>query len=319
MNRRNFLGSLAAVGLQSSAMALNNSPLNNLVSPRRQKKSSMRTDANRVVILSDMHIKPTGYEAGKLQRVVAEILQMHPLPSNVISLGDLSNLYGHVEDYEYAKPLLQPLEDAGIRLTLGMGNHDRRENFARVFPEQVASTHVPGRMVYIVETPRMDFIVLDSLDQSEDTTKWITPGMLDENQRNWLASTLKSYTRPVIVCAHHPIHEIRVADLISRCPACCGFIHGHEHRWHSGWVNINYGTQDILRTLCVPSTGYWGDIGYTTLSLEEHSVVASLTMLEYFFYTPLKDGEEKPLHWTLIEQDNQGARCQFSYQRPVRK
>jgi hypothetical protein len=42
-------------------------------------------------------------------------------------------------------------------------------------------------------------------------------------------------------------------------------------------------------------------------------------MLEYFFYTPLKDGEEKPLHWTLIEQDNQGARCQFSYQRPVRK
>jgi len=319
MNRRNFLGSLAAVGLQGSAVTLNASSMKRLLGPRRNKKASMQMDSNLVVFISDMHVKPAGYEGEKLKRVVDEILRMSPLPGNVIGLGDLSNLYGRVEDYEAAKPILQPLEDAGIRLTLAMGNHDRRESFARVFPEKAASTRVPGRMVYIVETPRVDFIVLDSLDQSEDATRWITPGTLDEGQRKWLATTLQSYTKPVIVCAHHPIHETRVTDLIAKNPTCCGYIHGHDHRWRVGWSDINYSTQDILRTLCLPSTGFWGDIGYTIFRQGEYSATATLVMLEYFYHTPLREGEEKPLQWKLIEQDNKGACCRFSCRRAWRK
>ena len=110
-----------------------------------------------------------------------------------------------------------------------------------------------------------------------------------------------------------------MTDLIAKNPTCCGYIHGHDHRWRVGWSDINYSTQDILRTLCLPSTGFWGDIGYTIFRQGEYSATATLVMLEYFYHTPHREGEEKPLQWTLIEQDNKGACCRFSCRRAWRK
>ena len=135
MNRRTFLGGLAAIGLQGSMLNVSASPLARMMSPKRKKKVSGRFDEDAVILISDMHVLPNGHTPDYLTRVVNEILAMNPLPRNVIGLGDLANLYGHVEDYECARQLFAPLEEAGINLTLGMGNHDRRENFARVFPD----------------------------------------------------------------------------------------------------------------------------------------------------------------------------------------
>lgn len=316
MNRRTFLGGLAAIGLQGSMLNVSASPLARMMSPKRKKKVSGRFDEDAVILISDMHVLPNGHTPGYLTRVVNEILAMNPLPRNVIGLGDLANLYGHVEDYECARQLFAPLEEAGINLTLGMGNHDRRENFARVFPEKAVTTRLFDRMVFVVKTPRADFIVLDSLQESPDLGKWITPGAISQEQMDWLRDTLRSYQKPVFVAAHHSLDETKVLPLLRDCPSCCGYLFGHEHRWRTDSPVFQWGKRGILRTMCLPSTGYWGDIGYVQLHLDEDRAVATLHQSEYFFNYPLKEGEERPLQWALNAQDNDGSHCSFSYQRP---
>ncbi len=316
MNRRTFLGGLAAIGLQSSLMRAGTSPLTEMMSPKRKKKVSSQFDDNLVILISDMHVLPNSHTPDYLTRVVNEILAMKPLPRNVIGLGDLANLYGHREDYECARQVLAPLEQAGIRVTMGMGNHDRRDNFASVFPEKVVQSRLKDRMVFIVDTPRADFIVLDSLQEDPDRGKWITPGAINEEQKEWLRETLLSYRKPVFVTAHHSLGETDVLDLFKDARSCCGYIYGHEHRWRTASPVFKWGQRDIVRTLCLPSTGYWGDIGYTEMHLHEDHAVATLHQSEYFFNVPLKEGEERPLQWTLNAKDNDGSTCSFSYKRP---
>jgi len=287
-----------------------------MMSPKRKKKISGRFDDDLVVVMSDMHVLPDGHTPVYLTRVVNEILAMDPLPRNVIGLGDLANLYGHLEDYECARQVLAPLEAAGIRVTQAMGNHDRRANFARVFPEKAATSRVSGRMVFVVPTPHADFIVLDSLQEDDDPGKWITPGAVNEEQKEWLKDTLRDYQKPVFVTAHHHLGETKVFDILRDCPTCCGYLYGHEHRWRTDSPVFQWGKRGMLRTMCLPSTGYWGDIGYVTLRLSEDRAVATLHQSEYFFNYPLKEGEERPLQWTLNAQDNDGSHCSFSFSRP---
>ena len=77
-------------------------PLGSLMSlPKRQKatKVSGRLDENEVVLISDMHVLAGSHTPARLTRVVDEVLAMRPLPANVIGLGDLANLYGHVHNH----------------------------------------------------------------------------------------------------------------------------------------------------------------------------------------------------------------------------
>ena len=314
------MASLTALSMQGAFARTSAEPLGSLMSlPKRQKatKASGRLDENEVVLISDMHVLAGSHTPARLTRVVDEVLAMRPLPANVIGLGDLANLYGHVEDYECARRLLQPLEDAGIQVTLGMGNHDRRDNFARVFPEKAAQTRLSGRMVFVVETPRADFILLDSLQEDPDRGKWITPGAINEEQAQWLRDTLSGYSKPVFVMAHHSHAETKVRPILKECLSCCGYIYGHEHHWHCDWPIFGWGQRDLLRTLCLPSTGYWGDIGYTVLRLDEDHATATLHQSDFFFNYPLKEGEEKPLQWSLLVENNDGQECSFAYRRPA--
>ena len=115
------MASLTALSMQGAFARTSAEPLGSLMSlPKRQKatKASGRLDENEVVLISDMHVLAGSHTPDRLTRVVDEVLAMRPLPANVIGLGDLANLYGHVEDYECARRLLQPLEDAGIQVTL---------------------------------------------------------------------------------------------------------------------------------------------------------------------------------------------------------
>jgi len=68
--------------------------------------------------------------------------------ARVVCLGDLAWCYGHRADYVDTRPLLDRLAEAGIELTLGMGNHDRRENFLSVWPEYRRRTLVRDRSVF---------------------------------------------------------------------------------------------------------------------------------------------------------------------------
>ena len=224
-------------------------------------------------------------------------------------------MYGRLEDYQLARELFAPLEKAGIVVTHAMGNHDRRENFAKVFPEKTAATVCPGHIVSVVETPNADIIVLDSLQQGEDEKDCNRPGRFDEAQSKWLKQTLQDYRKPVFLAAHHPLKEVRAEEIIFNSPTCCGYIHGHDHRWRPEWIHRNWNTRQMLRTLCLPSTGFWGDIGYMCFHLGTDCATASLVYRDFFFLDPLKPNEQKPLQWELMEEDHKGEKCRFAYER----
>ena len=317
MDRRHFIGSVAALGVQGAMLQLDTQAGTPTPSPRvkRRRPSFDGFDDTLVAFISDMHISPDEYEPERLQRVVDDILRQRPLPRHVLGLGDVANLYGERRDYECARRILQPLWEAGIDVTLGLGNHDRRENFASVFPEQMARSAVEGRMACVVETPKADFVLLDSLQQGDDPKDNNYPGLVDDAQREWLRQTLQKATKPTFVCAHHSVQELQLKPLLHKATACCGYIHGHDHRWRPSWANFDWRSHDVLRTLCLPSTGFWGDIGYALFHLYETRADMELRLFDYFFRFPLADGEPKPEQWQQIEDDLRGQHCSFAYSR----
>ena len=90
-----------------------------------------RHDQNLVAFIADLHVNGTAegkpgedcHQTEYLRKTVAEILTLDPLPANVVCCGDIAFLFGLPQDYALAKTILQPLCDAGIRVTLGMGDH----------------------------------------------------------------------------------------------------------------------------------------------------------------------------------------------------
>lgn len=261
MDRRKFLGSMAFLGMQGAILKA--APFGKWeaipADKARRKKKKGGTDDNLVVFISDLHIHPDGYQPEKLRRTIADILAMDPKPRNVIALGDLAYAIGKPEDYALLKEIVAPLETAGIHLTMAMGNHDRRKRFAEAFPEMAAATHVKDRFVFVVETPRADFILLDSLQEDPDPEKGIVEGALNDAQKQWLADKLSSYTdKPVFVSSHHPIEETGISGILVSSPTCSGYLFGHRHICLDAWMMKNYAEQTLIRTLCIPSTGHWG-------------------------------------------------------------
>jgi len=323
MNRRDFLGNLAAIGamgvsIEAAGVEKVGKAVNALSRPGKKSRGPLRFDDNLVCIISDLHVRPSRHQERCLAEITEQILALNPRPRKLLCLGDIAYLTGKPEEYEVAKQYLDKLEAAGMQLTLTMGNHDRRSTFADFFPAHAAASALPDRYVYTVETEYADFILLDSLQQGDDTKTWITPGALDEGQVKWLEAQIESRRdgKPFFVMAHHPIEELKVIrKQLLLCPSCKGFIYGHKHIWDTGWIRINYKERNLLRTLCVPSTGHWGDIGFVTLALEKDRAVASLHEQEFFFPKPLKEGEDKPDMWTEIEREHRDAICVFPYSR----
>ncbi len=315
MERRKFLGSMLAIGCQG--VLLNELAAKPVVAMPEAVSAahSGKFDENLVVLISDLHCNPGKYQEEKLRGTIARILKLDPLPRNVVALGDLAYLVGLPHEYARLSEVVAPLEKAGINLTMAMGNHDRRGTFKEAFPKLAAKTKLEGRYVFIVETPRADIIVLDSLQEDPSQPNGIVAGKLNDEQKEWLKQTLANYKKPVFVTAHHPIHETAVNQILLDSPTCCGYIHGHDHVWRPGWFKRNYSVRDLVRTLCLPSTGHWGDIGMTLFRMKEDRATAELDQFEYFFPTPVNPGEEKPLEWRLIEEEHKGLHCSFAYRR----
>lgn len=282
------------------------------VKGKLKAKGRLVVNENLVCIVSDLHIRPGHYQEEYFEKTVADILALNPRPLNVLCLGDIAYLTGKPEEYAAAKKYIDRLEEAGMKVTMAMGNHDRRANFAAAFPEKATLSELPHRMVFTVQTPRADFILLDSLQEGDNHDSWITEGAIDAEQKAWLEAKLATYTdKPVFVMSHHPLNETKIAKSLLACPSCRGYIYGHLHRWITDWVNLNYHDRTVLRTLCVPSTGHWGDIGLTLLELKKDKAVASFVQRGFFFPTPLQEGESKPAIWDEIERDRKGAVCFF--------
>ncbi len=277
-------------------------------------------DPNLTVFLSDIHVRGgESYQLEHFKRVVAEILKMSPLPKRAVVFGDLAYLFGRKEDYVTSAPYLKQLTDAGISVTIGMGNHDRRSAFLEVYPEYAQRTKVPGRIVSVVDIGPADILMLDSLagsDDRGDSSSGPVPGTLDATQQEWLLAELPKWKRPVFVCAHHPVFELTAggkpfSELLFNSPAFAGYINGHNHRWYAEWSFRNYSQRKLLCYLGLPSTGHWGDIGYTLFRTTPSDAVANLVQQDFFFPNPLKEGEPRPEMWDAIVEKNRGAHYRF--------
>jgi len=291
----------------------------------------LRKDETLVAILSDCHVgawKSPDYQGVKLADCIARVLALDPLPARMFIPGDLAYLWGRREDYELSHRLLQPVIDAGIEVVIGMGNHDRRENFLERWPEYADRSPVRGRIVSKVRGAHFDYIMADTLNQPEQTDKWITPGTLDDEQREWLKAECAAAKRPLLVLAHHPAEELgdpgmgntsgsarKFGELIMGTKdaptSCCGYIHGHDHRWYVTRSLLHWGDNRVGRTACLPSTGHWGDIGYCLLREYPDRAELSLVQYDYFSPKPLPAGAAPNPAWQAIVRDNAGSRCTF--------
>lgn len=293
ISRRTFLGGLTAAAA-SPLFAMHESDY----------------DETLVALLSDTHIPGTNaseYQRHEMMKTVADVLKLRPLPKNLIIFGDFAYLVGLKDDYAMAKKLIEPLVSAGIQITIAMGNHDRRGPFLDLFPEYEKTTKVPGRIVSIAATPHADFIMLDTCQEGP------VEGKLSDEQHVWLAETLKDYPKPVFVGSHHPLEEIGIDKMLTNSPAVAGYIHGHDHRWLKTWVKRDWSSPYRLRTLCLPSTGHWGDIGYTLLRLQPDRCVAELRQRDFFFPKPAAKPHDAPPEWSILMEENKNQTCTFLF------
>lgn len=202
-------------------------------------------DPGRIVLLSDTHIAadPMKVYQGtnvteNLKRVVAQVAALKPRPVAVFVNGDCAFGTGEAGDYAQFVRLIAPLREAGLHVYLGLGNHDNRERFwAGAGPLENRAKEVEGRQVTVVETPRANWLMLDSLDQTNKT-----PGVLGDAQLGWLANALDARAeKPAVVIVHHqPDYGDRISGLTDTRPLMAvlsprkqvkALIYGHTHNW----------------------------------------------------------------------------------------
>lgn len=316
MRRKDFLTSILAL----SGTALVPSASASVV---RQMENLSMADVSgdaTTILMGDIHISGDFNEQGKpkhypynpicFEQQVREILAMRPLPRNLIILGDVAWDHGLKEDYEYAARLFRPLQEAGIRITMAMGNHDRRAPFFEVFGEYRTQTKVKGRVVSVVELPDVDFVVLDSLDElpnlkrGQSTT---VSGKMDDEQIKWLESYLSTAKRPVILSAHHPLGEMsNLEAVIAKSPAVVAYIYAHVHVWNKGVRIIRpRDPERMVPHISLPST-FYGDIGYAVMRTTKEEAVITYSSNGFWWPQPV---ENPPAEWAQRQADLQGEKC----------
>lgn len=322
---------------------LQNNPFNRVVLDRRSFVSggflaaagiagcrSLRTRAargpadNTSVLISDLHVganRKFAYTQERLIKVVDAILAMDPKPDNVICFGDVALTYGLGDDYDVSKPILQRIVDAGIKLTLTLGNHDRRSEFLKRWPEYVKSSPVPGRVVSVVDLGTADLVLLDALKGADDRAPndmGPVEGTLDPAQLAWLESFVANAKRPFFVGSHQfmdlHIDGPKPIKRIATSQCALGWIYGHDHQWSASMHVASWKESRILPALALPSTGLWGDIGYVTLGTNASGAVFELHQDDFYFRTPTAVSP-RPAFWDARVRDNQGLVMHFPYQR----
>jgi hypothetical protein len=248
---------------------------------------------------------------------------MEPLPRHVFIFGDLAHLQGRLVDYKRSYPDLKLLIDAGIKLTIGMGNHDHRKAFLEIWPEYEKRTLLPGAIHTVTSLPDYDLVMLDSLDEKDEVDAWNpTAGALSPASQEWVLSELPKWPRPFFIGAHHPIHELkfgadrkkRLNDYIVKFPNCRGYIHGHDHIWKTNVAN--WREPKTVPWLTLPSNGCWGDIGYVTMRVAAGKwhgrkvAQAEFVQKDFFLGNPVAPEKRNPV-WDARLEDVKGAKCTF--------
>lgn len=173
----------------------------------RSGVSAAETDPHRWALLSDTHIAedPTTIArevnlTKNLESVISQVSSLSARPAGLMINGDCALNRGLAGDYATLSKLIQPLSETGIPAHLLLGNHDDRDVFwTSLNAARPAQPLVDGRHLSILETPRANWFLLDSLDIVNKT-----PGQLGDQQRAWLAKELDARAgKPALVMLHH--------------------------------------------------------------------------------------------------------------------
>ena len=287
-------------------------------------------DPNLMVLLADIHMLdnsvrwPNGptHQNALLQKFVKEILAMRPLPAHAVVFGDFSASSGWEEDFAMAAKFLRPLAEAGIKLTLGMGNHDNRKNFLKTFPGYRKRMLLEDRIVSMASTPYADLIMLDTL-KTRDGDGWGEPttsgncveGALDAAQRAWLRKTLASATRPVFIGSHHLASEVGMIPELVNGKTVYGHILGHRHAFEENFLHDGYSNSQTVQTVTLPSAGYWGDIGYALFRTFPDRAELTVRQTDFFFNREWAD-RPRPKNWLERARRHDGTKVTFWYDKP---
>ena len=285
---------------------------------------------NHSVFLSDVHVSPSvspddSYQLASFRRCIDEILAMRPLPARAVVFGDIALGKGMTADYETSRPEFLRLVEAGIKVHYTMGNHDHREPFLRVFPEAAADMHVKGRFASVVSLGAWyDLLLLDSLDEigKGEGEPTVGTGTIDEAQLNWLEDVVSRAKRPFICGAHHSPRELSfvsngqrrgVLQKLKESELYMGWVQGHGHCWAKSF-NACSSTNPLatFRLLCLPSTGYWGDIGYANVYSHPDGIVITPRIWDFYYPRPARDGEVRPKCWDDIVMEKGNDVCKFA-------
>lgn len=320
MDRREFIGCLGcAIGLSTATAR----PL------AGKTLAHAGFDENLAVIVSDSHVKAANGDkvsrSGKaFADLVDEILAMKVKPHHFIHLGDLSVLTGEEADYEAARPQIERLQNAGIKVAITMGNHDRRGSYLKVFPDGAKGSLVDGRHVYLVAMPKCDVLLLDTLiDLGKPKTRNPVNGELSGGQLEFLEKFFVGRTKPVLIASHHPVLNVmmgkrKLKHYIAYQKSAVAFLHGHNHTWTSVWAHPDDWKNPVtIDAIGLPSSGCDGDIGYVLLKAHPDRATISLKQRDFFYPNPVS-GKGRPPQWDQRVKENMaGGVRELFYDRKV--
>jgi Icc protein len=173
--------------------------------------------------------------------VAGELLALPERPAGVFILGDCAYNSGQAGDYRLVVDLLGPIRAAQMPVHLALGNHDNRERFWEALQaEKAAQRPLADKQVALVRTPRANWFVLDSLEKTLST-----PGLLGQEQLDWLARTLDANrSKPALVLLHHNPGTLAnvsglkdteaLFEILRPRKQVTAYIFGHTHAWHVG-------------------------------------------------------------------------------------
>src|SRR3989475_3369554 len=291
VNRREFLG------YSARALALL------ALSKHTRVLGQEGADAEKQVhlaLLSDTHVPADSKNEYRkflpwenLKTVVPQVIESRP--EGVILNGDAARLTGELTDYEAVKQLLAPLA-AQAPVYIGLGNHDDRDNFFKVFEHTSGNRQkVAGKHVLVLERPLMRLILLDSLLYVNQAA-----GLLGKAQRDWLARYLEeSAVRPTVIFVHHTLGDgegdLLDAERLFRMTrphkTVKAIIYGHSHKYA-------FSQEDGIHLINISALGYnfsdeepvgWVDAVFAAKGVE--------LKLRAFAGNRADDGKTRSLTW----------------------
>ncbi len=254
------------------------------------RAASKPTDPDFWALLSDTHLAADRAQLGRginmadhFSAVSRELLALPKRPAGVFVTGDCAFNSGERGDYATLTNLLEPLRKDGMPIHLALGNHDNREQFWEALEnEKAARRPLADRQVALLRTPRANWIVLDSLEKTLST-----PGLLGQEQLDWLAKTLdENPSKPALVLLHHnpglsgnmglKDTEALLQILRPRKQAKA-YIYGHTHKWRvekdpSGLHLVNLPPVAYIFQQGDPSGWVHAILGKKSLRLELRSI-----------------------------------------------